>query len=100
VPCSLKKLIYSHNNQIQLTARETGFIGFLKMLQDVPLGQAYSQVRHYSGGGGYPNKFLIGFAQISWMAPEDSGVDSNLQPPVSSLLKLIQVSNTYSVISD
>ena len=31
------KLIYSHNNRIQLTARETGIIGILKMLQDVPL---------------------------------------------------------------
>ena len=41
-----KKLIYSHNNRIQLTARETGNIGFLKILQDVPLRQAYSQVRH------------------------------------------------------
>ena len=29
-----------------------GFIVFLKMLQDVPLGQAYSQVRHYGGGSG------------------------------------------------
>ena len=33
---------------------ETGLIGFLKMLQDVPLGQAYSHVRHYGWGGGTP----------------------------------------------
>jgi len=47
-----------------------GFIVFLKMLQDVPLGQAYSQVRHYGGGGGggvggVPHYFIIGSAQIS-----------------------------------
>jgi len=49
---------------------ETGFIDFLKVLQCVPLGQAYSQVRHYGGrrGGGLSKYFLIGSAQISWVA--------------------------------
>ena len=51
----------------------------LKMLQDVPLGQAYSHVRHY-GGGRYPQYFLIGFVQISWVVPEDSG---GFKPPPS-----------------
>ena len=46
-----------------------------EMLQDVPLGQAYSQVRHY----GY---FIIGSVQISWVAPEDSG---GIQTPPTPL---------------
>ena len=41
------------------------------MLQDVPLGQTYSQLRHY--GRGVPPYFLIGSAQISRVSPEDSG---------------------------
>jgi len=36
------KVVTRTINRIQLTARETGIIGFLKMLQNVPLGQAYS----------------------------------------------------------
>jgi len=56
------------------------------MLQDVALGQSYSQVRHYTGGG-YLQYLLIGSAQISWVAPEDSGGSTPpLQPPVASPL--------------
>ena len=49
------------------------------MLQDVPLGQTYSQLRHY--GRGVPPYFLIGSAQISRVSPEDSG--GGVQTPKS-----------------
>jgi len=60
---------------------ETGFIDFLKVLQCVPLGQAYSQVRHYGGrrGGGYPNIFSSVLRKSrEWPGSEDSG---GFKPP-------------------
>ena len=58
VPFGFFKLIDSHNNRIQLTERETGVIVFLKMLQDVLLGQNKRIRRYDITGGGYPNIFL------------------------------------------
>ena len=63
-----------------LALGETGFIGFLKMLQDVPLGQGYSQARHY---GGTPNIFssvLPKSREWPW------GVQTSQPPPVTSPL--------------
>jgi len=57
-----------------------------EMLQDVPLGQAYLQVRQYGGGGGgVPQYFLIGSAQISWVAP---GTVWGFNPPPPVALPL------------
>ena len=58
------------------------------MLQDVPPGQAYSQV-HY--GGGITQYFLIGSAQISWVAPEDSG-GGGFNPPNPTVASPLGVS--------
>ena len=64
------------------------------MLQDVPLGQAYSHVRHY-GGAGVPPIFSHRFCANLVSGPGGQWGGSN--PPVASPLHLVLMSSEADI---
>jgi len=85
---------YSHNYRIQLTACEIKLVS-LAFWKCYKMWLKDKHIRRYDiTGWGVPQYFLIGSAQILWVAPEDSG-RFNPPTPVASpviILKTFMVS--------